>query len=101
MSATDVAVTEVIRCPHRLFAEWVDPVQYMHVAMFVVPAPLYVRAPVPDMLSCSGIGQCLFHLGGAGHVKRCHSATVPHMGIGPVPNEKPDDLNLSAVDGSA
>ena len=53
------------------------------------------------MKSCSGVGQGLFHLGGAGHVERCHPASVRRVGIGPVPNKKPDDLELPAVDGPA
>jgi hypothetical protein len=51
--------------------------------------------------SISGVGQDLFHLGGAGHVPRCHPAAVRRAGIGPVPDEKPDDLELLAVDGPA
>ena len=53
------------------------------------------------MKSCSGVGQGLFHLGGAGHVERCHPAAVRRVGIGPVPNEKPNDRELPAVDGPA
>ena len=53
------------------------------------------------MNACSGVAQDLFHLGSAGHIERCHPAAVRRVGIGPVPNEKPDDLNLPAVDGPA
>jgi hypothetical protein len=56
-----------------------------------------VRA-LPDMKSCSGICQGLFHLVRVGHVERRHPATVRQVGIGSVPNEQPDDLELPAVD---
>ena len=44
--------------------------------------------------SRSGVGQGLFHLGGAGDIERCHPAAIRRTGIGPAPNEKADDFNL-------
>jgi hypothetical protein len=44
------------------------------------------------MKSCSGAGQGLFHRNSAGHVEGFHPAAVRRMGIGAVPNAKPDDL---------
>jgi hypothetical protein len=51
--------------------------------------------------SSSGVGQGLFHLDGAGYVKWRHPAVVRRIGIAPAPDEKPDDLELPAVDGPA
>jgi len=45
--------------------------------------------------------QDLLHLVRAGDVERCHPATVRQVGIGSVPDEKPDDLELPAVDSPA
>src|SRR5580693_3448909 len=40
---------------------------------------LLIRSLV-QFQSCSGVGQDLFHLGGAGHVERCHPASVRTTG---------------------
>src|ERR1700687_2332434 len=53
------------------------------------------------MKSWSSVGQGLFHLGGAGHVERCHSAAVRGVEIGPASNEKPNDRELPTVDSPA
>jgi hypothetical protein len=50
------------------------------------------------MKSCSGVGQGVFHLRGASYVERRHPAAVCRMRVGPAPDEKMDDLELSAVD---
>jgi hypothetical protein len=51
------------------------------------------------MRSSCGFCQRLLHLVRARDVERCNPATVGQLGIGSVANEKPDDLDLPAVDG--